>query len=275
MVDRSIFRDLPLNNVQLVDFSAAGGGASNQNYFVKTSKDKMFLRVGTDIQAIAKEAKVAVLVSEAGFAPEIVSYSLEDKIIATRMVENLRHFSLHDEDKIVAIAQLVKTMHYSEIQFDATMSPMDTVASLLDEAQALSIEFSDDFLLQLNTLMQLDFDPSLAKPCHLDLHQGNLLYDGQRFWVIDWEYAANSDPLFDLAVMSATENYSDAEMLDLITAYGTPEDYAKLYALRALADARWYIWCVVRGQTSSIDFPYEQEAARYLKAFQDRIAFKN
>ena len=25
-------------------------------------------------------------------------------------------------------------------------------------------------------------------PCHLDLHAGNILDDGERHWIIDWEY---------------------------------------------------------------------------------------
>lgn len=37
--------------------------------------------------------------------------------------------------------------------------------------------------------------------CHHDLHAANLIDDGRQLWLIDWEYAAPGDPMFDLAVM--------------------------------------------------------------------------
>ena len=36
---------------------------------------------------------------------------------------------------------------------------------------------------------------------HNDAHPGNLLFDGQRLWLIDWESAYRNDPLVDLAIL--------------------------------------------------------------------------
>jgi aminoglycoside phosphotransferase (APT) family kinase protein len=36
---------------------------------------------------------------------------------------------------------------------------------------------------------------------HNDAHSGNLLFDGRRLWLIDWESAYRNDPLVDLATM--------------------------------------------------------------------------
>lgn len=38
-----------------------------------------------------------------------------------------------------------------------------------------------------------------SAPCHNDLNPNNLLFDGQRLWIIDWEAAGMNEPLFDLA----------------------------------------------------------------------------
>lgn len=46
----------------------------------------------------------------------------------------------------------------------------------------------------------LALQPHLTSaPCHNDLNPGNVLFDGQRFWLIDWEGACMGDPMLDLA----------------------------------------------------------------------------
>ena len=35
--------------------------------------------------------------------------------------------------------------------------------------------------------------------CHNDLLAANFIDDGERVWIVDWEYAGMGDPFFDLA----------------------------------------------------------------------------
>ncbi len=46
----------------------------------------------------------------------------------------------------------------------------------------------------------------------LDLYSRNVLDDGSRLYLIDWEYAAMADPLFDLATSPSADFFSDEEM---------------------------------------------------------------
>ena len=39
-------------------------------------------------------------------------------------------------------------------------------------------------------------------PCHMDLKPENLLFDGQRLWLIDWMAASMNDRYFDLAIVA-------------------------------------------------------------------------
>ena len=49
-----------------------------------------------------------------------------------------------------------------------------------------------------------DADKSVS--CHNDLLPRNLLFDGARLWLIDWESAYSSDPLVDVAI--ALDNFA-------------------------------------------------------------------
>ncbi|MGN6149357.1 MAG: phosphotransferase [Rhizomicrobium sp.] len=45
------------------------------------------------------------------------------------------------------------------------------------------------------------WDNALAVSSHNDLNARNILFDGERLWLIDWESAYRNDPLVDLAVL--------------------------------------------------------------------------
>jgi len=46
------------------------------------------------------------------------------------------------------------------------------------------------------------WDASGLVSSHNDSHPGNILFDGERLWLIDWETAYRNDPAVDLAIMT-------------------------------------------------------------------------
>ena len=54
---------------------------------------------------------------------------------------------------------------------------------------------------------------------HHDLLPGNFLDDGERLWLIDWEYGGFGTPLFDLANIAANASFSDGEEVRLLEGY--------------------------------------------------------
>jgi hypothetical protein len=75
-------------------------------------------------------------------------------------------------------------------------------------------------------------------PTHNDPNPRNLLFDGQRLWLVDWELGAMNDPLVDVAI-GATEYAETPELEDLLlrSTFGrTPDDNlrARLAVVRLL-----------------------------------------
>ena len=59
-------------------------------------------------------------------------------------------------------------------------------------------------------------------PCNNDLLAGNFIDDGERVWLIDYEYSGNNDPAFELG-NTATECDLTREQTDeLVAAYARP-----------------------------------------------------
>jgi aminoglycoside phosphotransferase (APT) family kinase protein len=93
----------------------------------------------------------------------------------------------------------------------------------------------------------LSWDTSSMVSCHNDPNPRNILFDGERVWLIDWEMAFRNDPLVDLAILTA-ELLEAPELEDVLleAAFGRMPDRrlrARLSVIRLLT--RLYYGCIV------------------------------
>jgi aminoglycoside phosphotransferase (APT) family kinase protein len=93
----------------------------------------------------------------------------------------------------------------------------------------------------------LSWDTSSQVSCHNDPNPRNILFDGERLWLVDWELALRNDPLVDLAILT-TELIEAPELEDVLleAAFGRMPDgrlRARLGVIRLLT--RLYYGCVV------------------------------
>jgi aminoglycoside phosphotransferase (APT) family kinase protein len=72
--------------------------------------------------------------------------------------------------------------------------------------------------------------------CHMNLKPENILFDGQRLWLVDWEAAFVNDRYFDLAVAASFLVSNDADELTYLERYfgQRPDEYqrARFFLMR-------------------------------------------
>jgi len=101
--------------------------------------------------------------------------------------------------------------------------------------------------------------PHATVPCNNDLLAENLLDDGAQVKIIDYEYAGNNDPCFELGNIWS-EATLPLPLLDvLVTAYfGRPRPAqvarARLFAL--IAKYGWTLWASIQEGASPLDFDF-------------------
>jgi aminoglycoside phosphotransferase (APT) family kinase protein len=71
--------------------------------------------------------------------------------------------------------------------------------------------------------------------CHHDLHHLNLVDDGARLWLVDWEYAGRGDPLLDVAGFLAMHRLGPGPTAEFLRCYGRLRAADRV----CLDDARW------------------------------------
>lgn len=90
------------------------------------------------------------------------------------------------------------------------------------------------------------WNPSALVSSHNDPNPRNLLFDGARLWLVDWELASRNDPLFDLAI--ATTDIADTPDLEaalLTAAFGQAPDAALRARLRVVRQlTRLFYGCI-------------------------------
>lgn len=83
------------------------------------------------------------------------------------------------------------------------------------------------------------WDESTLVSSHNDPHPGNILFDGERLWLIDWETAYRNDPAVDLAIMTMYRAGTPELQEALLQAWGgRPSDpllRARVSVMRELA----------------------------------------
>lgn len=126
---------------------------------------------------------------------------------------------------------------------------------------------------------QLARDPMPSAPAHNDPNPQNLLYDGERLWLIDWETAFQGDPLTDIAIVAdsfAKTPELETALLDAwANGIGTSVTVTlreRLQSMRLLTRL-WYASLLLSGAARQPPpVPHASRAALTPAAFQQALA---
>lgn len=260
------------------------GGGTNHNFRLQVGEAVYFLRVGGDSRGALgldgdREMNCTQQAAQIGLAPEVVLYWPEAHLMVSRWVE-CTSSNVDLEEKAIldkAMAQ-VRLLHESTLVFPTFCSGYDVIEKYLATVKELEATLPEaltqTLLPAVNQIHEVLGDPDSVAPCHLDLHRGNFMVEGEKLWIVDWEYAAMGDPLFDLAVLSSTEGYSDNQMKRLLKAYrgeATEQEFATLYLLRLVADVRWILWSLIQEKLSTVDYPIALFCEKTLRQCIERV----
>ena len=101
--------------------------------------------------------------------------------------------------------------------------------------------------------------PATTVPCHNDLLAANIMDDGNRIWFIDYEYAGNNDPCFELGNIWSESNLDVGRLEELVTAYfgyRSPALIARARLLALMSKYGWTLWASIQDSVSDVDFDF-------------------
>jgi thiamine kinase-like enzyme len=217
------------------------GPNSNLAYRIVVRGSPFLLRINTRRGDPARNYACMQAAAEAGLAPRVWYTSAEDRISITDFV-NAKPFPA--AEALVRIPAVLRSVHALP-PFPGVPHQINTTCMfLMHEGPAL-----DAFVQRIqaaNLLPKSDTDEifawhaQLAAACphrdadmvssHNDLFKpDNMLFDGQRLWLVDWEAGFLNDRYADLAVAANQVVANDAdESIFLHHYFGAPPDVLRL-----------------------------------------------
>jgi thiamine kinase-like enzyme len=216
-----------------ITIAPLSGGLSNVNYVVSDAHGKHVVRFGVDYPfhhvSRDREVMVARAAHGAGFAPQ-VEYAASGVMVSAFL--HAETFSAMDVKVNAArLGKLIQAFHHEMPNHISGTAPLFWVFHVIrDYARTLQNASSPHADLLPVFLHQAQAFEIAQKPLpiifgHHDLLPANFLDDGDKIWLIDFEYAGFGTAMFDLAGTSSNGHMHADEKALLLEAYfdGTPD----------------------------------------------------
>ncbi|HQX60483.1 MAG TPA: phosphotransferase [Burkholderiaceae bacterium] len=258
--------------------AALDGGMTNRNYRVDDGRGRYVVRLGQDVpeHGILRwhELAAARAAWAIGLSPEVVFAA--PGVLVSRFVDGrtLQPQDLRDAARLDAVVDLLHRCHRDMparmrgpvLMFWVFQVIRDYLARLQAEPGGL-LQDRLAAIAAMTPVLEAAVGPVQIVFGHNDMLAGNLIDDGDRLWLIDWDYAGFNSPLFDLANLSCNNGLDTALDHALLTRYfGCAPDAARnraFLAMRCASAVRETLWAMVSQQVSTIDFDYAAYARNW------------
>ena len=258
------------------------GGMTNLNFKVQDGAQSYVVRFGEDdpIHLISRRNEIASC--EAAFAigvsPELVYH--EPGILVVRFIEGqvFAEADVRDARNLHRIIGLLKRFHH-EIppRFDQipvmfwVFQVFRHYLNLLAQGQSAHAARLPE-LTQIGRELEAAVGPVEIVFGHNDLLPANFIDDGDKIWLIDFDYAGFNSPLFDLSnLASNNELDEDQEQAVLESYFGIAANRATLasyHAMKCASLLRETLWSMVSELYSRVDMDFADYTQKNLQRFE-------
>jgi thiamine kinase-like enzyme len=261
------------------------GGITNTNFVVEDAGKRFVVRIGGDIEVHGVVRKNELAASraafQAGVAPEVVYAEPGALVLAFVEGRTLTPQDVRDSRNLARIVDLMQRCHREIPKYLRGPGLLFWVfhvvrdyAHTLAEANGPGAAEARRLISRAERLERAVGPVDLVFG-HNDMLAANIIDDGARLWLVDWEYAGFNSPLFDLGGLASNSEMPAKMREDLLAAYsGRPVDDAlrrRFAAMTAASLLRETMWSMVSEIHSKLAFDYRaytaENLARFEKAF--------
>jgi thiamine kinase len=239
------------------------GGSVNQSWRVQTGIGDYVLRIAGGAQrapGVDRRFELAVHRRAAEFllAPEVVASDIRAGMMVTRFCDGRAWTELDFSDggQLRRLGEQLNHLHRipADLAESTAFAPLRLAKLYADlalnrAAATHSRQQLEALVAEVGPAQQVLELSGQRVLVHGDMTAGNLLDDG-RLWLIDWEYAQVTDPVYDLAALwyyHPTSRQHENLLLESAGIYGAAVG-VRLAAATALHRVLGALWFLARGE---------------------------
>ena len=245
------------------------GGLTNRNFKIVTENGTFVARVasgGSELLAIDRtnEHRNSVRAAAAGVGAPVIEYqpSLNVLVLAFLEGKTLTNSDVAEPSRLLRIAKACRQLHGAE-RFDGDFDMFEIQRRYRAVVAERGIRIPagyDDLMDKFDAMARaLAVRDEGTVPCNNDLLAANFIDDGDKIWLIDYEYSGNNDACFELGNIWGECQLTDDALAALVTEYyGRPlrNKIARAMLLGLAGKYGWTLWGAIQAAVSPIDFDF-------------------
>jgi len=205
-----LIRLLTLKINQPDQFKELVGGYSSNTYHYE--KENLVFRIPKPHNPLYRHTDIEIHnLSQAKLSEltplKIVAYYAKYSLLITQFIPSYQSYSAADfknPDKLIALAHLVKKLHYSQFEFkknhENPISFIDSSSKTFQNIKSILSAEDKKILEKLDAIRSYLAKFKIKKrPSHGDLHHFNLIETNGIMQLMDWELSSVEDPAHDIA----------------------------------------------------------------------------
>ena len=245
------------------------GGLTNRNFRVTVDGTPHFVRIpgeATELLAVDRgnELHNSRAAAAAGVGPRVVHHVPRFDVIALEWLpgRTMSNAAFAEPGMPARIAGALRRLHAGpRFRDDFNMFRLtERYLALVDErAIRLPGGYRDGIAAVPRIEVALRARPQPTVPCHNDLLAENYIDDGERLWIVDYEYSGNDDPTFELGNTAQELGFDDARQAELCAAYfgeASPALLARMRLQMIMSDVGWTLWAAIQARISAINYDF-------------------
>jgi thiamine kinase-like enzyme len=252
-----------------LDIQEIPGGITNVNYRVNVDEQPYFVSIpgaGTELLAVDRINKHhnTLVAAAAGIGPQVV-YNLPDchvMVLEFIQGETMTPETMAAPGMAARLARVVLKLH-SGARFLKEFNVFRLSEYYLSILNKHKWPIPAGYRQRMPVLARMEKAVSKPKfscvPCTNDLVAENIIDDGHKLRLIDFDYSGNNDPCSELGNACQELQYSEDQYAELCAAYfGELRKHlmARMHLYAVMSDIIWTLWGAIQHKISHLDLDF-------------------
>jgi thiamine kinase-like enzyme len=264
-----LFEEFPALAGRPRQLQELSGGLTNRNVKVNTP-DAVYVARCTDTSSnflgIDRDEEYynTKMAEQAGVGAPVIDYRPDLGILLLGYLngKTLCNDDFQRQGVVAKVAAGCRELH-SGPRFRGRFDMFERQPRYLKTVRDNGFKMPFDYLDHADTFAQIEraltATDQTTVPCNNDLLAGNFIEDGERVWIIDYEYSGNNDPCFELGNIWSECGLSTDQLDELVTTYyrrRLRHKIARAHLQGIVAKYGWTLWGCIQSASSALEFDY-------------------